>query len=354
LRTVCSHSLLNFNGEKNIMKARKSLLSLAVLMAASGIALADNSTVKAYQDGTYNQMTATQSEAVGSSLTVEQRGDRNRVGLSTSGVSQTAKSSALNISQRGSDNTAFATQSGERNTAIIQQSGSANDQLGSIEQAGSANYAKIAQEVNSGVMSATILQTSLGNDVSDNTAHITQRYSGDYTTASIGQFGTHSSAEVSQRNALGSVGDVTQSGAYNKATVRQEYTTSVEGRATQTGDQLTASVTQSGVQNSKLYVTQTGNFSTVESTQQNGHDLKISVRQQGDNSAASSRQSGAYNEADLFQAGNNNQASITQTGQGIGTGADRNQVYLTQMGNSLTATVTQAGGAGNLANITQR
>jgi hypothetical protein len=335
------------------MKACKSLLSLAVLLAVSSSVLADNSSVKSNQEGTYNQITATQAGATGSSLNIEQRGDRNRAGPSFSEISQTAKSSSLSITQKGNDNTVYAEQVGDHNTGIVQQSGLATDQLGSIDQSGTSNYSKITQDAN-GDGSAFILQFSLGEEVRDNSARIIQSNSSNSSTTSIGQFGSHSDAEVSQRNSSNSTAGATQGGTYNKAVVRQDYALNSEGRATQKGNNLSASVTQNNVQNSKLYVDQVGNFSTVDARQQNAHDVKISFRQQGDNSVATSNQSGAYNEADLFQVGNNNRASITQTGQGIGTGADRNQVYVTQMGNGLTATVAQAGGAGNFATITQK
>ncbi|HXQ99676.1 MAG TPA: hypothetical protein VN798_04730, partial [Pseudomonas sp.] len=62
------------------MYARKSLLSLAVLVAMSGAAMADNSTVNTTQDGSSNILNVDQQGASGSTVNINQNGGRNNAG----------------------------------------------------------------------------------------------------------------------------------------------------------------------------------------------------------------------------------------------------------------------------------
>ena len=59
------------------MNARKSLLSMAVLVAVSGVAFADGGSVNTSQTGDKNLLNVLQSDANGSNVTVNQTGARN-------------------------------------------------------------------------------------------------------------------------------------------------------------------------------------------------------------------------------------------------------------------------------------
>lgn len=81
------------------MHARHTLLSLAVLAALSGTAMADSSTVNTAQNGSENALSVDQQGATGSRVDITQTGVRNGAGSVSNNtpISQTATYSTLTI-----------------------------------------------------------------------------------------------------------------------------------------------------------------------------------------------------------------------------------------------------------------
>src|SRR3954471_3844899 len=134
------------------MYARKSLLSLAIVFAVSGAAMADSSTVNTSQAGSDNKLAVDQQGATQSTVTVNQNGGRNTAGSSLNGgtpVSQRATYSNLTINQTGYSNTAGAKQAGNNNTgSITQNAGGPQPQIASLDQSGGYSKATIDQQGN--------------------------------------------------------------------------------------------------------------------------------------------------------------------------------------------------------------
>lgn len=150
---------------------------------------------------------------------------------------------------------------------------------------------------------------------------------------------------------------ITQTGDNNKATT------------VQTGNQNTASVDIIGIDNGQINstITQIGdgaeaeiyiegianNFNVTQIGSENklygnvyGSDNTFSVDQINANSDA------YQNYGVVLQSGNNNAAALSQTVEALGASGGLNQSFITQYGNDNTATINQTG-ADNLAALTQ-
>lgn len=234
----------------------------------------------------------------------------------TARIQQSASNGSATINQVGNTGNADSviTQSGgDGNTAAIDQSGIAESDLAAIatawiEQAGSGNSARISQT---------------GSDMQD---------------AYISQTGDRNRATLTTHAGRAPAG-IVQSGNDNGADLTFDTSRSGLGLA-QTGDGNYARLSEHD-----------GAFFTVSATMNgNGNSAYIDVT--GDGCIAETLQSGDYNELYVtqdnigFVAGSENIASITQS-------TSFNVANLTQIGNSLNATIVQDTGNHNVANINQ-
>jgi hypothetical protein len=316
------------------MKFRLSALTLSMLLSCAGpFAIAQSSTVTVSQSGTGNTGAAEQSSVEpGISATITQTGTNNHVGGpggTTAGIVQSNGNGIAQVSQTGSNN----------NVGIVQDGLEAIPSIADIVQAGNANSAVTNQSFDSGI------------DI-----HIRQNGSGN--AANISQGGEDSVIRV------------TQNGTSNNATVVGEGTTRFGQSIEQNGDgnTVTATAINADSNNAEYTITQTGAHNNAIANQTSSSFSLLSIRQLGAGNQSDITQTGDLESGTINQNGSANLASINQaripsagphpgntaliTQVGNNNNNNNNNATVRQVGDTLTATVSQIG-AGNYANVYQ-
>jgi hypothetical protein len=302
------------------MKATLPAIGLgAILACACNVAFGQLATTT--QQGTGNNAYTEQSTAFGVA-TITQIGNNNHAGdpvTKTPGIFQGGAGFA--------QGTATIYQRGDGNTASVRQEDSVLPTVGEIRQVGNNNAATITQH-NVFFTGALIRQTG-----ADNVATVEQEAT-DVSLTAI-QTGVGNLLSFRQFQTAHGPATVTQTGASNSVTVDQDAVFFAAGTVIdQVGDMNTVTSTLNGFATDKILQVGTGNTATTIQT-----DGSSEIVQKGSNNLARVTQNLGANDSLIKQIGNDNSATVLQTGSGN----LRNTAYIRQHGDGFVAAITQAG-----------
>ena len=325
------------------MKATLSAIALGAMLACTcGGALAQftaTTTQQGIGNTAYTEQISSNDFRI--SATIEQIGNNTRAGdpvTKTPGIFQRPVTGAARpeaaIRQRGDENTA----------SIVQDQMIVPDVRALIEQVGNNNTAAITQDVAQGV------SASLNQNGHHNVARVQQLGFGDRGGARGTQNGSENFLSITQENNTLSSGVGIQNGYGNSATIYLSGFASF-GNVEQDGSMNTATITIQDVEDTISSVRQLGTGNTATTTQLTTFFTSSSdILQDGNNNLATVRQVFGANDALIAQIGDNNSATVMQTG--ISGVSDRNSAYIRQVGDGFVASITQSG-SGNQAGIYQ-
>jgi hypothetical protein len=302
--------------------------TLAVLFASSSPLMAANN-VDAYQKGSLNDVTVTQSGLSSSSTAIDQNGSD----LAT--ITQVSNT-LLNVVTvvQDANNTASIDQQAGGNAVAVNQTSLITTTVGAGLHIGGTAAGNVAEVVQYGADNALTTITQSGNNNlnaiinqdTDNSATITQSGSNNIQAGIFQTSGTVSAtlnaATINQQGGFGTT-NITQSTSNNTASVVQDSTSSnAVATVTQSGMFNIASISQSNTYNTAIVV-QSGTAGA-------GSENNVTITQDGFGL------SGAADTAVATQlTGDLNSITINQHR------GDGSNVTVTQDGSSNTATVTQ-------------
>ncbi len=233
---------------------KKLFLSLLVIVAFTGLILAQSNTALTTQTGNAHQVDVTQTGSSNSSTVLQNGGDANRIGTPVTGdvgVDAGNFSLAKGLVQEGNLNVADITQTGNSN--VIQQYRALRSVYNSLYQHGNSNDITIQQIGDNNVVGQAVFEYNSLEQVGNfNSAGIYQNSGSGNKLAIFYQHDNHNTANISQQGNANTINSATQArlgsvvDTYNQLTILQQGNHNTVDNAGELGDAIVGSVSQTG------------------------------------------------------------------------------------------------------------